>query len=133
LAIASELPTPPHAVAVLIDPDAKTPHHVVVDHRVVCAHLADGHRRDRLGSHDPYAVKLPTAQEACVEPSDRISGAMAVDGGDLGIGSWTLVHSGQPESAVNALTSSPLVGGPGVVNILGSLAWITALIAAAVP
>lgn len=49
----------------------------------------------------------------------------------IGIGSWILVHSGQPESAVNALTSSPIIGDPGIVNILGSLGWITALIAAA--
>jgi hypothetical protein len=49
----------------------------------------------------------------------------------IGIGSWVLVHSGQPQSAVNALTSSPIIGDPGIVNILGSLDWITALIAAA--
>jgi hypothetical protein len=49
----------------------------------------------------------------------------------IGIGSWILVHSGQPESAVNALTSSPIMGDPGIVNVLGSCGWITALIAAA--
>jgi hypothetical protein len=49
----------------------------------------------------------------------------------IGIGTWVLVHSGQPESAVNALTTSPIIGDPGIVNALGSLGWITALISAA--
>jgi hypothetical protein len=49
----------------------------------------------------------------------------------IGIGSWALVHAGQPESAVNALVQSPIIGDPGVIGQLGSLGWITALIGTA--
>jgi uncharacterized membrane protein YGL010W len=50
----------------------------------------------------------------------------------VGIATWVLVHAGQPPAAVDALTSSPLVGEMGLFSVVGSLGWITALIGAAV-
>jgi hypothetical protein len=50
----------------------------------------------------------------------------------VGISTWVLVHAGQPPAAVDALTGSPLVGEMGLFGVVGSLGWITALIAAAI-